>query len=72
MVDETCAGECIAAAVFCARGLSILEGRRAPQKTSGNTEQQLLGKAVLFLFTFEGDHSVDHGMPPVSEVVRGT
>ena len=69
MVDETCAGELIAAAVFCARGLGILDGRRAQLKTNGNTEQQLVEKAVLFLFSFEGGHSVDHGMPPVSPVV---
>ena len=69
MVDETYAGECIAAAVFCARGLGILDARRALQKTSGNIEQQLVERAVLFLFTFEGRHSVDHAMPPVSLVV---
>lgn len=65
MVDETYAGECTAAAVFCARTLGILDSRRAQQKTS-STEQDLVERAVLFLFTFEGGHSVDHGMPPVS------
>lgn len=65
MVDETCAGELIATAVFCVRGLGVLDGRRAQLKASGNNEQQLLERAVLFLFSLEGGHSVDHGMPPV-------
>lgn len=66
MIDEAYTGECITAAVFCARGLGILDSRRAQQKTGGNTEQDLVERAVLFLFSFEGGHSVEHGMPPVS------
>lgn len=62
----TYTGECIAAAVFCARGLGILDSRRAQQKSGGYAEQDLIERAVLFLFSFEGGHSVDHGMPPVS------
>ncbi|KAG6355835.1 hypothetical protein INS49_015215 [Diaporthe citri] len=65
MLDETNAGELIAAAVFCARGLGVLDGRRTHLKASGNTEQQLVERAVLFLFSLEGGHSVDHGMPPM-------
>lgn len=65
MVDETCAGELIAAAVFCARGLGVLDSRRTRLKATGKAEQQLVERAVLFLFSFEGGHSVDHGMPPV-------
>lgn len=67
MVDETCAGELIAAAVFCARGLGVLDSRRTQLRAS--TEQKLMEQAVLFLFSLEGGHSVDHGMPPVSSVV---
>lgn len=65
MIDDTSAGELIASAVFCARGLGVLDGRRTQLKTSGNAEQQLVEQAVLFLFSLEGGHSVDHGMPPV-------
>lgn len=65
MIDDTCAGELIASAVFCARGLGVLDGRRTQLKASGSTEQQLVERAVLFLFSLEGGHSVEHGMPPV-------
>lgn len=69
MVDESCAGEFIAAAVFCARSLGVLDGRRTQLKASGNAEQQLTERAVLFLFSLEGGHSLDHGLPPVSQIV---